>query len=388
MDSKTTREAPPLSEPRPRARELARELDRAGLEKALRSSLPAGSASACARWLEIALYQQGAMALEDIEGESSRWRSAVEASLKLEPLLEPRGESQSAEDGSIKLLLAVKRLEGRSIEAVAIPRRDDLTLCLSSQVGCPLECAFCATGLLGWRGNLSAGEILEQHAWAQRRAGRRVTDVVFMGMGEPLLNYDAVLQAAYALGNSRGPQISHRRVIISTAGVVPRIRQYTREGHRFPLYFSIVSAIGEKRRKLMPIEEAYPLAELVQAIREYGRAHPRNRWVTIEYVAIPGENMGDEDIDALERVFADVPSIIDVIPYNATDGRFRAPTWAEVRRFVLALKRLGKPIKVRYSSGKKHGGGCGQLSAGLVAAQPLAGHQLAPAGIYSDLDRP
>ncbi len=383
MDSKTTREASPLSERRPKAREL----DREGLEKALGSALPAGSARACARRLEIALYQQGAMSLEDMENESPRWRSAIEANLKLEPLLEPRGESRSAEDGSIKLLLAVKRLEGRSIEAVAIPRRDDLTLCLSSQIGCPLECAFCATGLLGWMGNLSTGEMLEQHAWAQRRAGRRVTDVVFMGMGEPLLNYDAVIQAAYALGNSRGPQISHRRIIISTAGVVPRIRQYSREGHRFPLYFSIVSAIAEKRQRLMPIEEAYPLPELVDAIREYRSAHARNRWVTIEYVAIPGENMGDEDIDALDRLFADISCIIDVIPYNATDGRFRAPTWAEVRRFVLALRRLKKPIKVRYSSGKKHGGGCGQLSAGIVAAQPLTGHQLAPAGIYSDLDR-
>src|SRR5206468_11714770 len=112
----------------------------------------------------------------------------------------------------------------------------------------------------------------------------------------------------------------------------------------------------------------------------YQRAHRRNRWVILEYVAIPGENMGDEDVDALGRAFSGIPYIVDVIPYNPTDGRFRAPTWAEVREFTARLSRLDAPVKVRYSSGKHQGGGCGQLAAGRLAPR-LEGRVLAPPGI-------
>jgi 23S rRNA (adenine2503-C2)-methyltransferase len=369
-------------DPRP----LARELDREGLEKALRPFLTPGGAEGCSRWLELALYQRGALGAEEIDWESHRWKEAAAQALRLEPLLHLEKEVRSGEDGSQKLLFSIPRLgAGERIEAVAIRRRGDLTLCVSSQVGCPLACEFCATGLLGLRANLTAGEILEQQAWAERRTGQRVTDVVFMGMGEPLLNYQPVLSAAYALANPRGPQISHRKIVISTAGVTPQVRRYVREGHRFPLFFSITSAIPEKRRRLMPIEEVYPLCELVEAIREYQRAWRRNRWVVLEYVAIPGENMGEEDITALGETFRGIPYILDVIPYNPTDGRFRAPSWAEVRQFTQALRRLEAPVKVRYSSGKKAGGGCGQLAAGEIAPPRLEGHLLAPPGIFSDL---
>jgi 23S rRNA (adenine2503-C2)-methyltransferase len=176
---------------------------------------------------------------------------------------------------------------------VAIPRRDDLTLCISSQSGCALACRFCATGLLGFRDNLTAAEILEQHAWAERETGRRVTDVVFMGMGEPFMNYEAVLDAAHRLTEKTCAQISYKRLVISTAGVVPQIRRYARERQPFPLYFSITSAIPEKRRELMPIENTYPLPELVDAIREYLRSRRWNPRATLKYVAIPGENMDD-----------------------------------------------------------------------------------------------
>ena len=208
--------------------------------------------------------------------------------------------------------------------------------------------------------------------------------MVFMGMGEPLLNYDASLSSAYALASPLGPQISHRRIVFSTAGVVPRILQYVREGHRFPLFFSITSAIPEKRKSLMPHEAVYPLGELVEAIREYQRRWRRNRWVVLEYVAIPGQNMGEEDVTALGEVFVGIQYIVDVIPYNSTDGRFRPPSWAEVRAFTKSLRRLNAPVKIRYSSGKKQGGGCGQLAAGKVDRPALEGHLLAPPGIFTD----
>ena len=374
----------PGADPRP----LARTLDRPGLEAALRRALPEGSAKACAAWLELELYQRGALTAEDLTDLGRTWREAIRRALRLEPLLDLETSSSCAEDGSIRMVLGVHRGERRErIEAVAIPRRDDLAVCLSSQAGCGLGCTFCATGLLGHRLDLTAAEILEQHAWAQRLAGKRITDVLFMGMGEPFLNYDAVIGAAYALSAPRGPQISPRKCVISTAGVVPAIHRYIREGHRFQLFFSISSAIPEKRRRLMPIEKAYPLAELVEAIGAYQRSLRRNRWATLEYVAIPGVNMDEEDIEALGAAFAGIPCILDVIPLNTSSGGFRAPTWEEVRRFTVALRRLGWPVKVRYSSGKKHGGGCGQLTAGLIEAQSPEGHLLAPAGIFSDVSR-
>ncbi|MBI4583177.1 MAG: radical SAM protein [Planctomycetes bacterium] len=313
-------------------------------------------------------------------------RRMLEAGLRIEPLLVLEQALTSPYDGSCRMVLRLRReSEAHYVEAVAIPRRRDLTLCLSSQVGCPLACSFCATGLLGLRQNLTAAEMVEEHAWAERLQKQRVTDIVFMGMGEPLLNYDAVLEAAYRLTDRQGAQISTRRIILSTAGVVPAIQRYARERHPFPLYFSLNSAIPAKRRRLMPIEKTYPLDSLVESIRAYIASRDWNPRAVIEYVAIPGENMDGEDIEALSAVFKGMPVILDVIPYNATDGRYRPPTWAEVKRFTTALRRLNLPVKVRFSSGKRTGGGCGQLTAGLLKTAPLEGHHLAPPGIFSDL---
>jgi 23S rRNA (adenine2503-C2)-methyltransferase len=373
-------------------RPLAREVRPDAIEGLLGAAGPS-AARDLARSLRIALYRDGALGREDVlarAGIGKRRAPFVDASLRLDSLLTLERRVVSDADGGARLVLAVNRLGGKEVvEAVTIPRRDDLTLCLSSQVGCALACTFCATGLLGFRANLTAGEIVEQHAWAEHTAGKRVTDAVFMGMGEPFLNYDAVIEAAYRLTLSDGAQVSRRKIVISTAGVVPRIRQYTREKHPFPLFFSITSAIPEKRRLLMPVEATYPLDELIDAIREHQSGHRRNRFATLEYVAIPGENMGDEDIDALGGAVARLSTaIVDVIPYNTIGGRFRAPTWAEVKDFTLRLRRINVPVKVRYSSGKKVAAGCGQLAADRVAASPLSGHMAAPAGIFSDLYRP
>jgi 23S rRNA (adenine2503-C2)-methyltransferase len=383
-------------EPRPDARARdARPLAREAAPSALDGLLAAAGPSAArdlARSLRIALYRDAALGREEVlarAGIGKRRAPIVDAALRLDPLLALERRVVSDADGGARLVLSVSRLGGKEvIEAVTIPRRDDLTLCLSSQAGCPLACAFCATGLLGFRANLTAGEIVEQHAWAERTARKRVTDVVFMGMGEPLLNYDAVIEAAYRLTLSDGAQVSRRKIVISTAGVVPRIRQYTRERHPFPLFFSITSAIPQKRERLMPIEATYPLEDLLDAIREHQRSHRRNRFATLEVVAIPGENMGEDDIDALGRVVARLSdAIVDVIPYNAAGGRFRSPTWAEVKDFTVRLRRINAPVKVRYSSGKKVAAGCGQLAADRVELGPAAGHMQAPPGIFSDIPR-
>jgi 23S rRNA (adenine2503-C2)-methyltransferase len=372
----------------PDLRPQARDLDLDALERALAPHL-AARPRLLAEVIEAALHRDGAIGRDEVfsrAGLGKRRAAAAEAAMSLDACLHLERRVESERDGGARLVLAVERLGRReAIEAVTIRRRDDLTLCLSSQAGCGLACAFCATGALGFRANLTVGEIVEQHAWALKTAGRRITDVVFMGMGEPLLNYDAVVAAAYRLTSTAGPQISRRRIVISTAGVAPRIRQYARERHPFPLFFSISSAIPEKRRRLMPIEAVYPLPELRDAIVEYHLSGPRPDRVTLQYVAIPGENMGEEDIDALAEFIDGLPSIVDIIPFNAIAGSFRPPSWSEVKDFTTGLRRLKTPVKIRYSSGKAVAAGCGQLAADRIAAAAPAGHMISPAGIFSDL---
>lgn len=382
---------PPLEPTHPDPRPFARELELTGLEAALGPHAPKPPVD-LAFDLAVALYRHGALTREEIitrAGIGKRRLAIVERAVRLEPLLEEERHVRAEADGSLRIVLRVRRLsqEGKveKVEAVTIPHRNDLTLCLSSQAGCALACSFCATGLLGWRANLTPGEIVEQHAWAERLAGRRVTNVVFMGMGEPLLNYEAVIEAAYRLTRTEGAQISHRNIVISTAGVVPTIRRFVREAHPFQLYFSISSAIPEKRRVLMPIEKTYPLPELRAVLLEYLASRRRNRYATIEYVAIPGVNMGPEDVEALASFVRGIPVILDVIPYNAIGDRYRPPTWAEVKSFTTALGNLGLPVKVRYSGGKSVAAGCGQLAADHVPAALPAGHMAAPPGIFSDL---
>ena len=348
--------------------------------------------------LYVDLFRKHAMSIEDLERVRplSRVRRTILANaVRIEPLLELERSILSKYDGTRRMVFRIRRTTGDDatgarnesarIEAVAIPRRDDLTLCISSQSGCALACSFCAPGLLGVRDNLTTAEILEQHAWAERETNKRVTDIVFMGMGEPLMNYDAVLEAAHRFTETACAQISYKKLVISTAGVVPQIHRYARERQPFPLYFSITSAISEKRRELMPIENTYPLPELVDAIRAYLRSRRWNKRATLEYVAIPGENMGEEDVRAIGETFGSLPIILNVIPYNATDGRYRPPTWSEVKAFTTRLRDLKIPVKVRFSGAKTERGGCGQLTADLVAGAPLEGHHLAPPGIFTDL---
>ncbi|MGQ9590028.1 MAG: radical SAM protein [Planctomycetota bacterium] len=374
-------------DPRP----WARELDRDGLERALWPHFPRPPRH-LASDLAVALYREGALEREEVIERARLGRrrlGGVEAAVRLGPLLSLVRRARSEADGAERYVLAIRRLGGDAlVEAVAIPRRAGLVLCISSQSGCALGCRFCATGLLGHRADLTAGEIVEEYAWALRAAGRRPTDAVFMGMGEPLLNYEAVIAAAYRLTSSLGAQISPRRISISTVGIPERVREHARTSHPFPLIFSLTSAIPEKRARLVPAAKRYPLDDLRDAILEYRARRRRNRRVTIACVAIPGHTMGEEDVDALGAFVEGLPATIDVIPLNPTVAPFSPPSWAEVKRFTTSLRRLRVPVKIRYSAGKSAAAGCGQLAADLLPAVSAGGHVDAPPGIFSDLWRP
>lgn len=271
-----------------------------------------------------------------------------------------RVEVVDARDGFRKYLLELP--DGLRVETVRIPLFDTHhVVCLSSQAGCALGCAFCATGELGLLRSLRAWEMVAQLLHVRADSARPVTGAVFMGQGEPFLNYDEVLSAAYALCDPAGARVDARRISISTAGVVPMIRRYTAEGHKFRLCVSLNAAIPWKRRALMPVEQGFPLDELVDAVREHAARRGR---VTLEYVMISGVNVGEEDARALGQLLAGIPVRLNPIAVNDASGRYRPPDEAEWNAFRDALARElpGQPVVRRYSGGQDEHAACGMLA--------------------------
>jgi 23S rRNA (adenine2503-C2)-methyltransferase len=272
----------------------------------------------------------------------------------------PVAHREDAADGFRRYLFALR--DGARVEAVRIPLYDTHhTLCLSSQVGCALACSFCATGRLGLARNLEAWEMVGQWMAVREDSERPITGAVFMGQGEPFHNYEAVLRAAYVLCDPAGGRVDARRISISTAGVVPMIRRYTAEGHKFRLCVSLNAAIPEKRAALMPVERGHPLDELVDAVREHAARRGR---VTLEYVMISGVNVGAEDAEALGRLLAGIPVRLNPIDVNDDTGRFRPPSAAEWKAFrdALAVHLPGQPVVRRYSGGQDRSAACGMLA--------------------------
>jgi 23S rRNA (adenine2503-C2)-methyltransferase len=342
---------------------------------ALHDALPEGT---LARRLALAIHRRGALDWDEL-GIGRAARARLEARFAFGPLL-VLDDDRAAADGTRKLTFRTR--SGEAFETVLIRNRDARTLCVSSQAGCALGCTFCATGRVGLLRNLTAGEITESVLRTERQAGVRVTDVVFMGQGEPLHNYDGVMDACENLNHDLGPAIGKKHISVSTSGLVPEIRRFTAEGRRWRLYLSLHSAVQETRAEIMPIARRYPLDELLAAMREHQHRR-RIPWLTLQYVAIPGVNMDARHVEALARGLADLRYILNVIPYNDAGAGYRAPTWAEVKEFTTRLRALGCPVKTRYSAGKQEGMGCGQLSTELVATKASEGHLAAPPGIFT-----
>ncbi len=280
------------------------------------------------------------------------------------PRLTPDLIQTSARDGFQKIRLRTH--DGLAVETVLIPlhRPGAVSVCLSSQVGCVMGCTFCATARMPARRNLAAWEILDQWAHARdlaRTQGRRVTGVVFMGMGEPFLNYDRVLTAAELLCCPYGGATAAKAITISTVGLVPEIDRYTAERHRYRLSISLGAATDEKRARLVPVAARTPVAELVAAARRY--ALDRRDRVMLSYVCISGENVGEDDARALGELIGDTPVRLDLIDVTDPTGRFLPPNPEELSRFRDALSRhVGQPVVRRYSGGKDIQAACGTLA--------------------------
>lgn len=270
----------------------------------------------------------------------------------------------SPTDGFTKYLF-----EGRGtgrFEAVRIPllhRPDDLkyVACVSSQVGCAMGCVFCATGRIGFGRNLAAWEIVDQIVQLQSDSPHPIGGVVFMGMGEPLLNYDAVMTAVRILSEPCGMAIAAKAITISTVGIIPGIRRFTAERHPARLVVSLTSADPIQRRKLLPIEQAYPTPDLIHALREYHAVSGQR--VTLAWTMISGVNVGEDDAQRLADLTRGLPIKLDLIDVNDPSGRFRPPTRAELDAFRDALRaRLAMPVARRYSGGQDIHGACGMLA--------------------------
>lgn len=265
-------------------------------------------------------------------------------------------------DGFVKYLF--RSPDGALSEAVRIPLHKPgcYSVCLSSQVGCAMQCVFCATGRLGLSRNLAAWEMVSAFLTVRDEAPGRVTGAVFQGQGEPFHNYDEVLRAARVLSHPCGGKISAAAITISTVGLVPQMRRYTREGHRYRLIVSLTSALPERRAALLPVAGRFALADLADALREHARATGQR--VTVAWVLLGGVNSGTEEVEALRRLLHDVPLRINLIDVNdARPDGFRRVTEEERAAFRDRLQVLQAPIVRRYSGGAARHAACGMLAA-------------------------
>jgi len=261
----------------------------------------------------------------------------------------------SSPDGSSRFLLTLR--DGAMVESVVIPERGRVTLCVSSQAGCARGCAFCATARLGLLRNLEAGEILEQAVMASRVSP--ISNVVFMGMGEPLDNYDQVRRAVVLLASPLGFNIGQRHIVVSTAGIVPGIRRLATDGLPCQLTVSLNAPDDALRSRLMPVNRAWPLAELQDACREY--VTRTGKRVTFAYVLLRGINDSPRQAGKLGAIARGLGAKVNLIPWNRSTG-FERPSEAAISTFQEALKATGVLTLMRRERGGTIGAACGQLA--------------------------
>ncbi len=275
-------------------------------------------------------------------------------------------ETRRSSDGSIKYVLTLQ--DGAEIEAVYLLYGSRVTFCLSSQIGCPLDCRFCMTGTMGLVRNLTAGEILGQISVLARDndVSPATVRIVFMGMGEPLNNYDAVMKAFRIMADPQGLAIPPRRVTLSTAGLVPGIERLAMEDPRPRLAVSLAASDDRTRSRLMPINRKYGLKELIEACRRFP-LRPREH-ITFEYVLLAGVNDSVKDAERIARRIHGLRAKINVIPYNdaGVEG-FSTPSAGRAGQFRDTLLRYGIPVTIRWSHGQDIGAACGQLVRGGTA---------------------
>lgn len=322
--------------------------------------VPAGQGRYRARQLAHGLYRRGARSFEALTDLPSDWRAELAQGWRIDPF--ERTERHPSADGSVRYLFTLP--DGQRTEAVYMPYRDRKTVCVSSMVGCPAGCAFCATGALGFGRNLSRGEIVGQLlaiAWHEGFAPTEIRNVVLMGMGEALLNYDAALGAIRTMIDPGALDMSPRRITLSTVGLPSRIRRLA--GERLPLVLavSLHAPDEETRRRIIPTAHAHPIEEIIASLHDWHAAGGRR--ITIEYTMLDGVNDSVAQARALVERLQGLVVHVNLIPFNPWRASgFRSSPEARIEVFQRVLERAGVPCSVRFSRGRDAGGACGQLS--------------------------
>jgi 23S rRNA (adenine2503-C2)-methyltransferase len=357
------------------------------------------------------IYHKRAAGFDEMTDLSAALRAKL-ASAAVIGSLTLKDAQRSAADGTTKLLFGLA--DGKNVESVLIPpktafrdahgieaeaeaeaeadagdpedngagdagtvKRARLTLCVSTQVGCPLDCVFCATATMGFLRNLTAGEIVDQVMSARKVAGRKITNLVYMGMGEPLLNYDEVMKSAEIVSN--GLKIAAKRITVSTAGWVPGIRRMAEEKRRVKLAVSLHTLDEAARTELMPVSGKYPLAELLESA-EFYYARTKQR-ITFEYILFRGWNDSDTDVRRLSALVKRIPGKVNIIPFHSIafslpagapadlQSALRPATAAGIDAFARKLRSAHVTTFVRSSAGEDINAACGQLAVKHAARQ-------------------
>lgn len=323
------------------------------------------------------LYTKEASSFAEMSSLSKPFREKLSSAARIDSLKLVAAQS-SVHDGTAKFLFELH--DGKRIESVLIPprtafrsrdagREDEqqrLTLCVSTQVGCPLDCKFCATATMGFLRNLTCGEIVDQVLQAKKISGKKITNIVYMGMGEPLLNYDNVMKSIEIISTGMG--IAAKRITISTAGWAPKIIQMADEGRKMKLAVSLHTLDEGVRTRLMPVNMKFDLKELLDAVRYYYRKVKQR--VTFEYILFDGLNDREEDLARLIKLSKSVPCKVNIIPFHditfaqtgGVTGQLR-PTGAQRRdEFVKHLREAHTTAFLRSSAGEDIDAACGQLA--------------------------
>lgn len=302
------------------------------------------------------LYRRGTLAVDEMNELPAAFRAELARAYQVNPL--HVASHKKSTDGVEKLL--VHNGDHQVFECVLLPYEDRVSCCISTQVGCPMGCTFCATGLGGFDRNLTTGEIIGQYLLLQGLTQRRISHVVFMGMGEPLLNFANLTKTMALLKEEVG--LSYRHLTVSTVGLVPQIRQLAELKLPIHLALSLHSPYDEIRSRLMPVNHKWPVRVVVDAMREYGAKTGRK--VTFEYLLIHGLNDTKEQAIALAGLVKGFPNVINLIPFNWVDtgNGYRRPERERVQAFRAELVRRGCNVTERVERGHDIAAACGQLA--------------------------
>lgn len=307
------------------------------------------------------LWQKSAYSFDDMTNLSKETRHMLEANFVINNI--EVSTMQRSNDGTVKN--AVKLHDGLIVESVLIPTKTRTTACVSSQVGCSLDCLFCATARLKRMRNLNPDEIYDQVVAIDKESklyfNRPLSNIVFMGMGEPLMNYNNVIKSIEKITSPEGLNMSPKRITVSTSGVPKIIKKMADDAVKFNLAVSLHSAIDEVRTSIMPFNETFPLKDLKESL-EYWYAKTK-KTISYEYVVWKGINDSQKDIDALIKFCKYVPSKVNIIEYNPIDdGDFQQASSEAIQQYIQQLEKNRIVVNVRRSRGKDIDAACGQLA--------------------------